>query len=55
MIGLPFQAYDYALESPALITELDGLLAYRAGLEARWRDLEDEARRAGVSPGWLRP
>lgn len=55
VIGLPFQAYDYALESPALITELDGLLAYRAGLEARWRDLEDEARRAGVSPGWLRP
>jgi hypothetical protein len=53
--SLPFQAYDYSLERPALITELDQLLAYRAGLEARWRDLEDEARRAGVSPGWLRP
>jgi hypothetical protein len=54
-VGLPFQSYDYSLERPALITELDQLLAYRAGLEARWRDLEDEARRAGVSPGWLRP
>ncbi len=54
-VGLPYQAYDYSLERPALITELDQLLAYRAGLEARWRDLEDEARRAGVSPGWLRP
>jgi ABC-type multidrug transport system fused ATPase/permease subunit len=54
-VGLPFEAYDYSLERPALITERDQLLAYRAGLEARWRDLEDEARRAGVSPGWLRP
>ena len=54
-VGLPYQAYDYSLERSALITELDQLLAYRAGLEARWRDLEDEARRADVSPGWLRP
>jgi hypothetical protein len=53
-VGLPFQAYDSSLERSALITELDQLLAYRAGLEARWRDLEDEARRADVSPGWLR-
>jgi hypothetical protein len=55
VVGLPFQANDYSLEGPALSTELDELLAYRAGLEARWRDLEDEARHAGVSPGWLRP
>jgi hypothetical protein len=54
-VGLPFQAYDYSLEGSALNTELDQLLAYRAGLEARWHDLEDEARHAGVSPGWLRP
>jgi hypothetical protein len=55
VVSLPFQSYDYSLEGPALNTELDQLLAYRAGLEARWSDLEDEARRAGVSPGWLRP
>ncbi len=55
VVGLPFQASDYFFEGPALSTELDELLAYRAGLEARWGYLEDEARRAGVSPGWLRP
>ena len=31
------------------------LNAARAGLSARWRELEDEARRAGAPPGWLRP
>jgi len=34
---------------------LGDLFVYRASLEARLRDLEDEARRAGVPPGWLRP
>ncbi|HJX91038.1 MAG TPA: hypothetical protein VJ372_11110 [Pyrinomonadaceae bacterium] len=37
-----------------LLSELDQLLAQRAGLQARWRDLEDEARRSGAYPGWLR-
>jgi hypothetical protein len=55
ILSVPFQSYDYSFERPALITELDQSLSYRAGLEARWRDLEEEARRAGVPPGWLRP
>jgi hypothetical protein len=38
-----------------LITQLDDLLGKRAALQARWRDLEEEARRAGAYPGWLRP
>ena len=51
----PFQSYDYSFERPTLITELDQLLGYRAELDARWREMEDEARRAGAAPGWLRP
>ena len=51
----PFQSYDSSFERPTLITELDQLLGYRAELEARWRELENEARRAGAAPGWLRP
>jgi hypothetical protein len=42
-------------ERSALITRFNDLAATRAGLGARWRELEDEARRAGVAPGWLRP
>ena len=52
-VAVPFQ--DYSYERSALITQLDELLAHRAGLQARWRDLEEEARRAGAYPGWLRP
>jgi hypothetical protein len=47
--------YDYSYERSALITRFNELSATRAGLNARWRELEDEARRAGASPGWLRP
>ena len=46
---------DYSYERSELITRFNELGATRAGLNARWRELEDEARRAGVSPGWLRP
>jgi hypothetical protein len=51
--SFPYQypSYDYEM----LVTRLDELAAHRAGLQARWRDLEDEARRAGALPGWLRP
>lgn len=62
---LPFQnltsfsdlngTYDGGYERSALVVRLDGLVGHRAGLRARWRDLEEEARRAGASPGWLRP
>lgn len=53
-VAFPFDAYDSSLERATLLTELDQLLAQRAGLQARWRDLEDEARRSGAYPGWLR-
>lgn len=49
------QPYDFTYERSALITRFNELAAIRAGLGARWRELEDEARRAGASPGWLRP
>lgn len=47
-------AYDYSYERSELITRFNDLAAARAGLNARWRELEEEARRAGVAPGWLR-
>ncbi|MEP6570494.1 MAG: hypothetical protein ABJC10_12035 [Acidobacteriota bacterium] len=48
------QPYVYD-ERNQLITQFNELAAARAGLNARWRELQDEARRAGASPGWLRP
>ena len=53
--GSTFPAYDYSYERSALITRFNELAAARAGLNARWRELEEEARRAGAPPGWLRP
>lgn len=53
-IGHVGQPYDYSYERSALITQFNELAAARAGLNAMWRELEDEARRAGASPGWLR-
>ncbi|HEY9282884.1 MAG TPA: hypothetical protein VIP46_05470, partial [Pyrinomonadaceae bacterium] len=48
--------FDYAsADGFALSTRLRLLEGERAGLSARWRLLEDEARRAGAQPGWLRP
>jgi hypothetical protein len=49
----PFE--DYSYERSELITRFNELAAARAALNARWRALEDEARRAGAPPGWLRP
>ena len=49
------QAYDFSYERSALITRFNELAAARTGLSARWREFENEARRAGVAPGWLRP
>ncbi|HEY0406918.1 MAG TPA: hypothetical protein VGC89_14390 [Pyrinomonadaceae bacterium] len=51
----PFPAYYPSYERSALIARLRETEAARAGLHARWRLLEDEARRAGALPGWLRP
>lgn len=48
--------YSYAeYDRDALLARLRELELERAGLQARWRVLEDEARRAGALPGWLRP
>ena len=55
VLGSSLQDYDFSYERSALITRFNELSAARAGLNARWRELEDEARRAGVAPGWLRP
>jgi hypothetical protein len=55
VFGTNVPAYDYSYERSALITRFNELGAARAGLNARWRELEEEARRAGASPGWLRP
>jgi hypothetical protein len=50
---LPF---DYAsADAVALATRLRLLEGERAGLWARRRLLEEEARREGAQPGWLRP
>jgi hypothetical protein len=48
-------AYNYSYDQGELVSRLQVLEAERAGLQARWRLLEDEARRAGAPPGWLRP
>jgi hypothetical protein len=53
--GASYSNYDYSAERADLIARLYELESARAGLEARWRLLEDEARRAGAQPGWLRP
>ena len=55
VFGSNVPAYDYSYERSALITNFNELAAARAGLTARWRQLEEEARRAGAPPGWLRP
>lgn len=52
--SVAWQPYDIS-ERSQLITQFNELGAARAGLSARWRELEDEARRAGAPPGWLRP
>ncbi len=48
--------FNYAAtDDTALRLRLTELEATRAGLAARWQQLEDAARRAGALPGWLRP
>jgi len=55
VLGSSPPAYDFSYERSELITRFNELAGARAGLNARFRELEEEARRAGVSPGWLRP
>lgn len=52
LLEVPF---NYATaDTIALRVRFLELEAARAGLDARWQQLEDEARRAGALPGWLR-
>jgi len=53
--GSDSEFYDFSYERSELITRFNELAGTRAGLKARWRELEEEARRAGAPPGWLRP
>jgi hypothetical protein len=55
VLALPFQSFDYSQERTELVNQLNELEMQRAGFQARWRELEEEARRAGAYPGWLRP
>ncbi len=51
----PVDNYDYNEERLSLRNQLNDLQMQRAALGVRWRELEEEARRAGAYPGWLRP
>ena len=56
--GFPIRPFDYvedSYERADLIGRLDTLLQTRAGLTARWRELEDEARDARAPQVWLEP
>jgi hypothetical protein len=55
VLALPYQSYDYSQERMELVNQLNELEMQRAGFNVRWRELEEEARRAGAYPGWLRP
>ena len=49
LYGAAYPNYDYSTERAELLPRLYELEAARAGLQARWRILEEEARRAGAS------
>jgi hypothetical protein len=55
VLVLPNQNYDYGEERLTLRNQLNELLMQRTALSVRWKELEEEARRAGAYPGWLRP
>ncbi|HKS08654.1 MAG TPA: hypothetical protein VJS13_03845 [Pyrinomonadaceae bacterium] len=55
IVILPNQNYDYGEERLSLRTQLNELMMQRAALSVRWKEFEEEARRAGAYPGWLRP
>jgi hypothetical protein len=51
----PNANYDYGEERLSLRTQLNELMMQRAALSVRWKEFEQEARRSGAYPGWLRP
>lgn len=52
VIAYPY--FNYPSDRSLIIARLNEIEAARAGYIARWQLLEDEARRAGALPGWLR-
>jgi hypothetical protein len=52
---VPFDYSANANERSNLTERLDSLMTTRAGLNARWLRLEDEARDARVPQVWLEP
>ena len=42
--GVPYSNYDYSNDRAALISRLHEFEAERAGLEARWQELEESFR-----------
>lgn len=55
LVTMPYQSYDYSYERTELVNQLNALEMQRASMSVRWREFEEEARRAGAYPGWLRP
>jgi len=55
LMAYPVQTPDYSYERAELVNQLNELEMTRTGFIVRWRELEEEARRAGAYPGWLRP
>ena len=55
LMAYPIQTTDYSYERSELVNQLTELEMTRTGFIVRWRELEEEARRAGAYPGWLRP
>lgn len=51
----PFGYLEDSYERANLSDRLDSLIVTRAGLEALWRELEDQARDAKVPQVWLEP
>jgi hypothetical protein len=56
VLGASLASYAYdGYDRAALINQLDQLRLQRVQLQSHWQILEDDARRAGAYPGWLRP
>ena len=54
-VFIPPAQEDHSLERATLTNQLNDLMMQRAALGVRWKEFEEEARRAGAYPGWLRP
>lgn len=52
--AFPFPVRYQSYNRIQLVSRLQSLEQARVGLAARWQMLEEEARRAGAQPGWLR-